>query len=440
MNHNIIDVNVSDIKIGQRHRKDMGDVESLARSIEEVGLLQPIGITPDHELVFGERRLRAYRDVLGREGIPARVVNVTSIALGEIAETLIRKEFTPSELVSVVRTLQTFTHGGDRRSEQARHGDHQTFTLQEAARKVGWSKDTFNRAKEVVENGTPELREAMDRRDVSISAAAELAKAAPDEQRACLAKPVDGEKLVGRRIKRRLRHLQRAKEIEAAEQRLLSLPQPVEAIRLYHCPFQQLEQLAEIEPESVQLICTDIPYGKDFLPQVSELADLASRVLVPGGVLIMLCGQYWLPEVMSALTRTLRYRWMIASEWDGDATVVHFQDRDGLRDRITSNWKPLLVFSKGDWKSHGPWSDVSHLTGKEKEWHHWGQPLPEVEMLVRTFSRPTDLVVDPCGGGFTAAVACHHLGRRFIGCDIDKVAVLRGQDRLAEEATAPAAA
>ena len=45
----------------------MGDLEGLARSIEEVGLLQPIGITEDGELVFGERRLLAVRDILWRE-------------------------------------------------------------------------------------------------------------------------------------------------------------------------------------------------------------------------------------------------------------------------------------------------------------------------------------------------------------------------------------
>ena len=44
------------------------------------------------------------------------------------------------------------------------------------------------------------------------------------------------------------------------------------------------------------MICTDIPYGDEFVPQVSELAAFASRVLVPGGLFVTHCGQYWLPE------------------------------------------------------------------------------------------------------------------------------------------------
>ena len=36
-------------------------------------------------------------------------------------------------------------------------------------------------------------------------------------------------------------------------------------IRLYHCPFQELERTANIAPASVQLVLTDIPYGQEFL-------------------------------------------------------------------------------------------------------------------------------------------------------------------------------
>ena len=35
-------VPISSIKVGARHRKDMGDIKGLAASIEFVGLLQPI--------------------------------------------------------------------------------------------------------------------------------------------------------------------------------------------------------------------------------------------------------------------------------------------------------------------------------------------------------------------------------------------------------------
>lgn len=187
MNHHINEININEIKIGTRHRKDMGDIEALAQSIQEEGLLQPIGVTPDKELVFGERRLRAYRDVLGRDTIPARIVDVQSVLAGQIAENTMRKDFTPSELVAIVDALRSFSHGGDRRSDQARKCDDETLTVDEAAKLVGLGgKDGYNRAKTVIEKGVSELVEAMDTGKLSISAASKLAGLEPDQQRRVL--------------------------------------------------------------------------------------------------------------------------------------------------------------------------------------------------------------------------------------------------------------
>ncbi len=69
-------------------------------------------------------------------------------------------------------------------------------------------------------------------------------------------------------------------------------------------------------------------------------------------------------------------------------------------------------------------------TGKEKGCHDWQQPLDVVEKLVSYFSRPGDLVIDPCGGGFTTAEACLRLGRRCVSCDVDAACVSRGLERL----------
>ena len=98
--------------------------------------------------------------------------------------------------------------------------------------------------------------------------------------------------------------------------------------------------------------------------------------------------------------------------------------------RVVSKWKPILLFSKGDWSKAGEWFDVSMVQSKEKDWHEWQQPLEEVSNLVRYFSEPNDLVVDPLAGGFTTAIACLNLGRRCVACDVDEAAVIRGQDRL----------
>jgi ParB family transcriptional regulator, chromosome partitioning protein len=67
-------MNIADIKVGKRIRKDMGDLDGLAESIRELGLLQPIVVFPDGSLILGERRLRAVQ-LLGWKEIPVIVRN-----------------------------------------------------------------------------------------------------------------------------------------------------------------------------------------------------------------------------------------------------------------------------------------------------------------------------------------------------------------------------
>jgi hypothetical protein len=49
------EIKIADIMVGQRHRRDMGNLTTLAESIRQEGLLQPIGVTDRLELVFGAR-------------------------------------------------------------------------------------------------------------------------------------------------------------------------------------------------------------------------------------------------------------------------------------------------------------------------------------------------------------------------------------------------
>jgi hypothetical protein len=64
---------ITHIVIGVRHRRDLGDIDSLARSITDVGLLHPIVIRPDGVLIAGARRLAACK-ALGWSEIPVRIM------------------------------------------------------------------------------------------------------------------------------------------------------------------------------------------------------------------------------------------------------------------------------------------------------------------------------------------------------------------------------
>lgn len=182
------------IKIGERHRKDLGDINGLAESIREMGMLQPIGITEDKVLVFGERRLVACRDILGWEEIPARIVNVSSIVAGEYAENEVRKNFTPSERHAIGKALAEEI--GERRGnpnlipQNSAELPKGMETRDIVAKKSGLgSHDTYEKVGKVVSKGIPELVDAMDKQELSIGRASEIAKLPPDEQREALQSP-----------------------------------------------------------------------------------------------------------------------------------------------------------------------------------------------------------------------------------------------------------
>lgn len=90
----IVETPIRDIFVPETRRAtDLEKVTSLAESIRNVGLLQPIGVNKDFRLIWGLHRLEACQS-LGWHAIGARVVNLTGLAaeLAEIDENLERSE------------------------------------------------------------------------------------------------------------------------------------------------------------------------------------------------------------------------------------------------------------------------------------------------------------------------------------------------------------
>jgi len=64
---------IADIRVDERIRRDMGDIQGLAESIEDIGLLHPITVDETGLLLAGARRLAACKS-LGWDEIAVRTV------------------------------------------------------------------------------------------------------------------------------------------------------------------------------------------------------------------------------------------------------------------------------------------------------------------------------------------------------------------------------
>jgi ParB family chromosome partitioning protein len=71
---------ISDIRVGEhRHRGDLGDIEALAESIRDIGLLHPVVFDQRNNLLAGRRRLEAAR-LLGWTSVAVRIMEVDPCA------------------------------------------------------------------------------------------------------------------------------------------------------------------------------------------------------------------------------------------------------------------------------------------------------------------------------------------------------------------------
>src|ERR1700682_2704817 len=110
-------MNIDQIQVGFRYRKDLGDLRSLADSIAEVGLLHPVVVTSEARLIAGQRRLEACR-LLGWTDVPVTVVDLLPAARVEAHENFVRKDLIPSEIVALKRAIEPL----ERRESRERQG------------------------------------------------------------------------------------------------------------------------------------------------------------------------------------------------------------------------------------------------------------------------------------------------------------------------------
>jgi len=177
-------ITLASIVVAGLHRKELGDIEALAASIDELGLLQPIGVTPDRQLLFGRRRLEACRR-LGWEELLAVVLPDLGTAVDRLKaerdENVCRKQMTLSELIAVGRRLEEI----EEPEAQARKRAGKALASFDAkvgktdnlvAACLGMSETNYRRAKRVVEAAENEAasedvrrvaREARERMDAT---------------------------------------------------------------------------------------------------------------------------------------------------------------------------------------------------------------------------------------------------------------------------------
>ena len=441
MEEKIRDLKISTIKIGTQFRKDFGDLEELAESIRQ-GLLQPIGVTPKRELVFGYRRLFGLpgRSEIQDHSDPSRGCSVHpggDAHREHDAEGFHR--FREGRRLPGVKA-EIGNRKGKRTDLQPRENFPEVEPGQRtddfAAKRAGLgNRKTAEQAERAIDTGVPELVEAMDRGEVSISAATEVARLRPRDQKNFLEHPVTHEKMTARQVRKfeRLRRIQ--KEQEKERKAIAELPK-----RSWTVTGDQA-----VVP--CNLLVTDPPQG--FLPEEkwdnpTEGIEAFTRAWCRRW---SKCGANYI-----AIFWNQKTKWDVKRWFDESLEGYDFQQEcschrqnykkpermNGPHKKFRSSWEPVFVycrrgFDRGITQSnHSLGSDLTDndhhsanyptlaQNGDSFQQHKCQKPVSAFRWLIHGLTVPGETVVDPFCGSGTAGIAAVQLGRKFHGIESDK--------------------
>lgn len=185
---------IKDIKIGQRVRDEYGDMQALADSIREHGLLHPIVVDFDYNLIAGCRRLLACERI-GKKEIEAKVLKDISekeLRVLELEENIRRKDLTELEksknLVELAEIKeqelkhQTIVLADSTKTNQGGRPPVSGVALQSIADDIGVPRKTLHDAKQHVKavEEFPSLENLP--KYQAIETARELRNVSPEEQ------------------------------------------------------------------------------------------------------------------------------------------------------------------------------------------------------------------------------------------------------------------
>jgi len=177
------------------------EFEELKKSLAERGLLEPIVVNENNEVIEGHQRLLAWIS-LGKKEPPAiRRVNTGGDLAKEIALSVEynarRRHLVKSELALIVAQAfkkieeltqkKAFVANAINTSNSEKDLEKETIT--KVAEQVGISRPTLSKALKVVEKGTPEVQRAVEKGELSVERAYKIVQHPPEEQKKLLEEP-----------------------------------------------------------------------------------------------------------------------------------------------------------------------------------------------------------------------------------------------------------
>jgi len=416
------EIDINDIVVNDRVRKDMGSIDELANSIKAVGLIHPIVLTRARELIAGERRLRALR-VLGVKHLVHAIhfvyndeVDPLRLKAIEVEENLKRKNLSwQEEILAKQRLLEIMVeiHGAARSGAPSRSDvlgvtdpgfgvNRLAALLGESGAQTSKDLELATLITQVPQLAKAETKEAA-RRQVMLGTAVAVALAT-------------------------------AKPHAEAQARW----------KLFEGDF--VNNVNNIEPESVDLVIVDPPYGGEVQGMGPNSKGLLSEPFNDSlestrNLLRDLCICAWRVlrrDRFSAVFFGFEVYPNLVVSFVDCGFVVDTDPLIWVKNTVTNtspytrygrSYEPILLARKGKPKLFRPSQrdviEIANVTAtgtQERKYFHAQKPVALIEKLILDLTPPESTVVDFCAGSGTTGVAALNLKRRVFLFEKDATA------------------
>jgi len=231
-----------------------------------------------------------------------------------------------------------------------------------------------------------------------------------------------------------------------------------------------LEVMPTLPAASVNAIITDLPYGVtncswDAVIPFAPMWEQVKRMLKPGGVFVTTASQPFTSALVMSNLDWFRYEWV----WDKhfaasfalcnirpmivhENVLVFSAGAQTYNPMMTKRSVPIKLGGKREsitaplaskWPHEKTYTDkypVSILDisnrSEDRGLHPTQKPVALYAYLIRTYTNPGDIVLDPCAGSGTTGVAAIKEGRGFVGIERDvayhAIATRRIEDAAAQ--------
>lgn len=429
-------IKVTEVHVDARMRKMFGNIEELASSLARFGLLQPLILDNDNNLIAGHRRLLAAKH-LGWESIAFRRIDALDPILRkelELEENIRRKELEwPEEVLGLYKLyLAKQERYGEKNSPLAQEGG---YGIEDAARELDRATGSISMdlqlAKglyeypELVEEATKSAAFKRYRRLKETELRRELAKRKQDAPLIATEDEIDAENEEGA-----------ARPTLVQRQPIRKAVWPGVGV-YYHADSRDV--LRQLPSNSVDLIVTDPPYGigmyREGAPvSTSKFAQTQGAMYDdnPKAIMDMLdetfmhAARCLKPDahayIFFHMTRYEPVYLMLRKHFGAceETPLIWLKQTTGIGDP-NRNWiysyEPCFWVNKGRMLVKPQPFNVLKYDTVSKKIHSVEKPVALMRHLIEASAVQGELVLDPFAGSGSTLVAAAQCGCKFMGIE-----------------------